>query len=394
MAEYIQKLVVSRPTPEARSAYTNVAASLLEAYPTTAPEILFSKKEIKDEKPFGYFFVNLLLIDIRSSTPMLLEQLNQPGYPRTSRRLASAFDVICIFIGYLVRSLEDESLDSLIMPPDSLLKLRKGISETMSLTIEYLRDRWDASVAGAMGLHPDARAGLSETSAGSHYTLAWDSLKNNADEDPFILSAIRTSALWLREDENDSLRKEATGLTDMFMDLYQSSSVETLDFRSPILVALEALVTLDQGRELLLSHGGWETLSKDLASIMQQTSRSGHEGKASRGIDLVRILLPIVEQESAGTAESWMNFITTVAAWDFPDQEQPPLVQEFQVSVLQLCCTLLAEASGGMRVRYRHSVSAINGIASRVNRTVSKNSPLREAMDDVLDTLNGLDQDR
>lgn len=389
---YIQNLVISRPTPEARSAYTNAAAAILQAYPSVAPELLFSKKEVKDEKPFGYLLVNLLLIDIRSSAPMLLEQLNQPEYAKTSRRLASALDVICIFIGYLVRSLEDESMDSLMMPPDSLLKLRKGISETMSLTIEYLRDRWDASVAGAMGLHPDARTGTTDVSMGSRYALAWDSLKNNADDDPLILSAVRTSALWLREDENDSLKKEATGLTDMFMDLYESSSSEKLDFRSPILVALEALVTLDQGREILLNHNGWQTLSQDLTNILQQSPRLGRESEAARGIDIIRVLLALVEQENGGTVETWMNLITTVAAWDYPELEQSPLVQEFQVAVLQLCCTLLARASVGMRRRYMHSVSAIRGIASRLNATIGPKNSLREAMEDVNDTMTGLDR--
>ncbi|KAH7313345.1 Neurochondrin-domain-containing protein [Stachybotrys elegans] len=385
---YIQNLVTSRPTPEARSAYTNAAASLLQAFPFQAPELLFSDKK-KDEKPFAYLLINLLLIDIRSSVPMLLEQLNKPDYPTTSRRLSSAFDVVCIFIGYLVRSLEDESLDSLVMSPDNLLKLRKGISETMSVTIEYLRDRWDASVAGAMGLHPDARTGPAETSMGSRYTLAWDSMKNNADDDPFTLSAVRALALWLREDENDLLRKEATGLTDMLMDLYRSSSPETLDFRSSVLVALEALVTLEQGREILLNNGGWEIITRDLVSVLQNISRAGLED-VSRGIEAVRVLLAVAEQVNTGTAEAWMDIITTVSAWNIPDQEQTPLSQEFQVAVLQLCCTVLANANPGMRKRYAHSIRAIAGVAHQLSSRLANDSPLAEAMADVLSTLDEL----
>ncbi|PKK48583.1 hypothetical protein CI102_8411 [Trichoderma harzianum] len=386
---FIRNLVTSRPNSAARSAYTNAAASLLRVYPKEASELIF-KPEKSDETPFSYLFVNLLLIDIRSSAPVLLEQLNKPEYPSTSRRLASAFDIICIFIGHLVRSLEDESLETLIMSPDNLLKLRKGISETMSVTIEYLRDRWDATFAGAMGLHPEARSGKSETSMGSRFTLTWDSLENIADEDPFILSAVRALAIWLREDENDMLRKEATGLTDMFMDLYRGSTTEKLDFRSPILVALEGLVTFDKGRNILLQNDGWKTLSKDLVEILQHDASTIGEDETSRGIEIVRVLLQVAEQ-SSDTAEEWMNLITAVAAWDvFRERQENTLVLELQIAALQLCCALLIKANIGMRKRFRHSISALVGIATQLGGGIPKDSLLREDIDDVLNVLGEL----
>lgn len=310
-----------------------------------------------------------------------------------SRRLTSAFDIISIFVGYLVQCLEDDSLETFIMTPENLLKLRKGISETMSVTAEYLRDRWDASVAGAMGLHPDARAGTTETATGTHHTLAWDSIKDNADEDMFILSAVRALALWLREDDNDSLRKETTGLMDMFMDLYQSHSQEKLDFRSPILVALEGVTAIVKGQESLLANDGWRILTSDLNSILQHGSRTCTEEDASRATDIVRIILPIVEQETSGIPEAWMDLITAVAAWDVSDAEQlspSPMVQEAQVAALQLCCAILVAANSGMRKRYQYSIAAINGIAAQLGGHVGPDSPVREMLDDVLATLGGL----
>ncbi|KAL6903045.1 Neurochondrin domain-containing protein [Trichoderma evansii] len=387
---YIRNLVTSRPNAAARSAYTNAASSLLRVYHIAASELIF-KAEKTDEKPFSYLFVNLLLIDVRSSAPLLLEQLNKPGYSNLSRRLASAFDIICVFIGYLVRSLEDESLLSLIMSPDNLLKLRKSISETMSVTIEYLRDRWDATYAGAMGLHPDARSGKAETSVGSRFTLTWDSLENLADEDPFILSAVRALSLWLREEENDILRKEATGLTDMFIDLYRGSSTDKLDFRSPILVALEGLVTFEKGRNILLEHDGWKTLSQDLGEILRQNTSTINEGEAYlRGIQIVRVLLQVAE-ESNSTNEEWMNLITAVAAWDvFLQQDWAPLLLELQVGALQLCCALLIKASPGMRKRYAHSVSALVGIATVLEKGIPRDDVLREDIEDLSEVLGNL----
>ncbi|KAM0303600.1 hypothetical protein HYE67_003676 [Fusarium culmorum] len=390
VVNHIRKLVTSRPTPEARAAYTNATASILQAFPTEARKLIFTDDR-KEEKAFSYLLINLLLIDIRASAPSLLEQLNKPEYPKASTRLTSAFDVISIFIGYLVECLEDESLETLFMTPDNLLQLRTGVTETMSLTAEYLRDRWDASVAGAMGLHPDARTGATDTSAGKHHTLAWDSMKDNADDDMLILSAVRTLALWLREEENDTLRKEATGLTDMFMDLYKSSSQDKLDFRSAVLVALEGLIAVPQGCELLLGNDGWTILTRDLGSILQHP-RACREQDASRAIDIVRVLLPIVERETSGVPESWMDLITSVAAWDIPHSGLSPLSQEALAAALQLCCVILVEANSGMRQRYQHSIASIHGIAAQLAKQAGKDGPEAGTLEDVLDTLASLNQ--
>ncbi|RDA84266.1 hypothetical protein CP532_1980 [Ophiocordyceps camponoti-leonardi (nom. inval.)] len=383
---YIHKLVMSRPTPEARSAYTNAAASLLQIFPIPASKLLFTDDQRAEKTP-AYLLVNLLLIDIRSSAPTLLGQLNARDSAATTRRLASAFDVICIFEGFLVRSLDG---DIWVMSPDNLLKLRKSISDTMSVTIEYLRDRWDASVAGAMGLHSEARAGTAETATGSHRTLAWDSMANPVDSDPLILSAVRALALWLREDDNDFLRKEATGLMDMLVDLYRSSASGKLDFRSPILVAMEALVMLDKGHHLLLQHDGWQMLSRDLVEILNNTSTANDKDEASRGVEIARVLIQVTEQEIGGTEEAWMGLITAVAAWNVPDQERPPETQEFHVAALQLCCSLLQGANHGMQTRYKHSIGAITGIATQLSHCIARDSPFKEAMEDVMNTLNEL----
>lgn len=385
--------MTSKPTADGRAAYTNLTASLLQTFPAEASSLLFSD-DSRSEKPFPYLLINLVLVDLRSSFPNLLAQLNSPEYESSSRRLASAFDIVSAFIGFLVRSLDDQDSDgplsSLVMAPDLLLKLRKTVSETMSLAIEYLRDRWDASIAGTMGLHPDARAGTSKTSTGSHYTLAWDSKIDNAHQDPLILAAVRALAIWLREDDNDSLRKEAAGLSDMFVDLYKSSASGSLDFRRPILVALEGIVTVDEGVESLLAHEAWETLAQDMLAILQPSSSVSEEGEAARGIEIVRVLLPIVENERPGSRESWLAVVTAVAAWAAPEVEQSPLVYEFQVAVLQLVTALLSNTHPTMQRRYTHSISAIVGIVEQLKSKVSGDAPLSESLDDVQRTLSPL----
>lgn len=393
---FIRNRVTSKPTAAGRAAYTNLAATLLQIYPAAASRLLFTD-EGKSEKPFPYLLVNLILVDLRSSFPNLLGQLNDPKYESISKRIASAFDVVSAFIGFLVRFLEDESLEnaiSLMMAPEFLFKLRQSISETLSLAIEYLRDRWDGAEAGAMGLHPDARLGAANTSQGSHFTLSWDSKIDRANQDPLILAAVRTLALWLREDENDMLRKEATGLTDMFMDLYKSSADAgaRLDFRRPVLVALEGTTVVEEGVAALLDHNGWEILTKDLLMILRSTSSASNEEDAGRGIEIVRVLIPTVEGESPSSREAWMAVVTAVAGWDVPDAEQPPVVYEFQVAVLQLVAALMVNTHAGMRRRYVHSISAVLGIVEQLMGKIIEvhDESLEDSLRDVEITLSGL----
>lgn len=390
---FIRKLVTSKPTLAGRTAYINLTASLLQIYPAETSRLLFSD-EAGTEKPFFYLLINLVLVDLRSSFPALLEQLNRPDYESTSRRLASAFDIVSAFLGFLVRFLDDEDADeafsSIMLSPDLLLKLRTSISETMSLAIEYLRDRWDASVAGAMGLHPEARIGTVKTSSGSHYTLAWDSKTDKANQDPLLLSAIRTLAIWLREDDNDTLRKEASGLSDMMLDLYKNSLSGPLDFRRAVLVALEGIVTVNKGSAAFLENEGWEILIRDLLAIFHASSSVNDEDEAARGIEIVRVLLPIVEREQPGSREAWLAVVTAVAAWDVPNLEQAPTVLEFQVAVLQLVTALLSNTHAGMQKRYVHSSSAVIGIAGQLKGRVRDDTVLEESLEDVETTLGPL----
>src|SRR5277367_6214790 len=197
-----------------------MAASLMRAYPLQCPPLLFSdgKAPASDAKPFSYLFINLILIDLRSSFPSLLSKLNTPEYAAISGRLSSALDVVLFFIGFLIRSLVDETNSNPVnigMSPDLILKVRRSIAETMSLTVEYLRDRWDASIAGAAGLHPSARHGTAATSGGTRLALTWDSINESVTNDTLIHAIIRTLATYLHEDENENLRKESAGLMDM-----------------------------------------------------------------------------------------------------------------------------------------------------------------------------------
>lgn len=404
LANFIFNLVTSRPTAASRAAFTNLSAALLEVYPVQAPPLLFANNSTSDEKPYSYLLVNLMLIDLRSSLPLLLEQLNSPSYPQAARRLFSAFNVISNYIGFLLRSLDSPS-PIFTLSPDHLLKLRRSLSETMSVAVEFLRDRYDASVAGALGLHPDARTETANTFTGAHLTLAWDSKDTTTVySDPLILAAIQALAIWLREDDNEMLRKEAAGLCDMLIDLYQRSihpassalPSQTLDFRSPILVALEGITVEKKGTESFLDNEGWKTLSEDLIYILQAPEQD--EREASRGVDIIRVLLHVAETKTPGPMEEWLDLVTKVAAWYYSPEEgcegrKVGMVEEFRVAVFQLVTALLAGTHPGVRRRYVHSISAVLGIAGDLRRRIvmgGGDRELVEGLDDVLETLGGM----
>ncbi|KAL3419095.1 hypothetical protein PVAG01_09317 [Phlyctema vagabunda] len=379
LVKTMRGLIEKRPTVVGRTAYTQLAAALLQVFPTS-PDLLFKEAQIStpDSKPFSYLFINLLLIDIRSSFPSLLSQLNSAKYPAIAERLSAAFDIISAFIGFLVRSLDNENT-TFSMPPDLLLKLRKDLAETMSLTIEYLRDRWDASIAGASGLHPSARAGTSTTSEGTHLTLTWDSKTNKTNTDPLILACIRSLAIWIREDENENLRNETAGLMDMFMDLYGSSAKEGLDFRYPILTALEAVLATDEdGVVGFVEQDGWQIVFEDLRSILEDIKAQPifhAAGTLNRGIEIVRTLLAILDHTSTVYPhEDWMTAITVTASMQAPPTtpKPHPLLIEFEIAMLQLATALLKKAPFGMQRRYLPSIAATRGVESQLEEIVKK----------------------
>lgn len=375
----LRRLITSRPTQAGRSAYTQMAAALMRAYPLTCPSLLFKDpKATGDSKPFSYLFINLILIDIRSSLPLLLSKLNSPEYPATSKRLSSAFDIVLFFIGFLMESLDhshESSRYNLSMPPDLLLKLRKTIAETMSMTIEYLRDRWDASVAGAPGLHPSARESTANTSEGMRLTLTWDSFSENAMADPLINASIRTLATWLREDENENLRKESAGLMDMLVELYQASVSNTVDFRQAVLHALEVILNTGNGIDAFIAQNGWDVLSQDLKGIVSDTASTkttSKDGDEGRGHDIIRLLLVVVDSESATEPqEKWMEVVKTAAGMK-PSTAKRPFMLDLQIDILQLAAALLTSASKGMQKRYVVYTTSVLGLAAQLRKEARK----------------------
>ncbi|KAK8090150.1 hypothetical protein PG997_005111 [Apiospora hydei] len=399
LIELIRNLATARPTAAGREAYTNCTARLLITYSDSVPRLLF-RDTSGSENPFSYLFISLIIVDLKATLPSLLSKLNTPEYPSISTRLTSGLLILSYFISFLLQQMDaqinagsDASSfkDAFQMPPNLLLKLNRSISETLSIIMEYLRDRWDAAVAGALGLHPETRYGKSHTAAGSHLTLAWDQQNESPAEDPLLLAALRVLGEWIREDDGEVLRTEAISLMDLLVELYQTSSgpSSSIGYRALVLGVLQGVTQTEDGIRVLLEHGGWSTLSKDLLATLNRTS------SAQTGIDLhecelgsqVALLLMTLTENQQATSEEWLDLVTGIAAYDVPSiGEAPEPLQRFWADVLQLAADLLANTSPGVKRRYEHTAGSIRGIAATVEGRIT--SPeIQKHLGEALSTL-------
>ncbi|KAK6209433.1 hypothetical protein LQW54_006286 [Pestalotiopsis sp. IQ-011] len=351
-----------------REAYTNCAANLLVAYGDTASRLLF-QGIFKSSKSLSYLFMSMVLIDLRSSLPNLLAKLNTPDYPAISERLTSALIILSFFINHLLKMMDQAESEDIFkqIQPDLLLKLRDSVIEALSLILEYLRDRWDAAVSGAQGLHPDARSSEAHTSLGSFKTLPWDSKHESASEDRLLLAALKALGDWIREDDSPGLRREAAGLVDLLMDLYQPSTATRIGVatRPLVLGVLDGIVKEDHGVQSLLEYNGWSILSRDLLIIL---SNSGQADRLEHELGQhISAILMMLSDDTSVTPADWLDLVTRVAAYDVPPLSQPPVsLQHLWADALELCTSLLLKAPAGTRRCYTHTSRALSGISETI----------------------------
>lgn len=404
LIELIRNLATARPIAAGREAYTNCTARLLITYSDSVPKLLFRNASSDSSNPFSYLFISLIIVDLKATLPSLLSKLNTPEYPSISTRLTSGLLVLSYFISFLLQQMDSQIsagndassfADAFQMPPDLLLKLNKSISETLSIIMEYLRDRWDAAVAGAYGLHPEARHGESHTAAGSHLTLAWDQQDVSPAEDPLLLAALRVLGEWIREDDGEVLRNEAITLMDLLVELYQTNSGPSgsIGYRALVLGVLQGVTQTDDGIRVLLEHDGWSTLSKDMLAALYRTSSAGAQVAAvdlhecELGSQVALLLMTLTENQSA-SSEEWLDLVTGVAAYDVPSTaDVPEPLQRFWADVLQLAADLLANMTLGVRRRYEHTAGSIRGIAATVKGKITS-AEAQKQLEDALEALS------
>ena len=319
-----------------------------------------------DPKPLSYLFVKLLIVDIRSSIPSLQTSVSSNDLP-TLERIAASYDILSTFIGFLIRLLDESPglpTPPVQISPSLLLRLRADISEAMSLTIEFLRDRFDKFTSQPIT---------------SNLIDSIPTPSVMAAKDPLTLSQLQALALWLREDDNHALREEASSLTYVFLTLYALDN-QPLEFRSPILIALEGILNVPQGVEAFLAADGWSVLTLDLQTILSLSS-----GDTSRGIEIVRILLSVAESDVVGPAkEDWMEIINLAC---FVSSHASSDDLELKVSIAQLAVEVLTRAPRNVRRKWTGAANQVRAMASGILRRENLEDSVRDGAEEVLYAL-------
>ncbi|KAL8677519.1 MAG: hypothetical protein Q9186_006061 [Xanthomendoza sp. 1 TL-2023] len=301
---------------KSRYAIVSLSIALMRCYTQSFPSLLYGSSLRMDTtvinkytttiKPTTWMFVQLCLVDIRSSIPSLIEGSSRPGYGSTLTHLTACYDLISAFIGFLVdcsdaMSGSDDDSDKLPFSPELLLQIREDISNTCSLTVEYLCDRFQMSqVCGAI---PPARPGI-RTNQDRLSLVAKTPQSPIMAEDPLVRSQLAMLSLWLREDEGEMLRKEAGSMANVIFGLYGKAP----DLRYPLVMILEQFQYNPGGLHHIRYTDGWSILIDDLTSIVQ--SRAPDRDTVICGLQMVDMMGPVALHaiKEGKSEEEWQPF--------------------------------------------------------------------------------------
>ncbi|KAI1755478.1 Neurochondrin-domain-containing protein [Xylaria castorea] len=352
----IQNMASSKQTADGRLAYTHCAAALLAAYPEEAPRPLFSD-EPDAPKPIAYLFAKMVQVDILSSLHILIPKLDTTEYPALSRRIAAALDIMTSFVGFLITAADDVTIQQ-GLTPDRILKLHEDLVRMIGDVMEYLRDRWDAFLAGARGIESEGTSG------------------RDIFEDPITPAAIRFIAIWLRDDDGETLRTQAAGLVDFFAELYKMNltSTDTPELRLPILAALEGILHTSDGRE---AFNDGDLLSRcvypDLRAILASQGADLTAGDYIRGSAIVQVFQILMEyDENLRSHPGSTDFLEIVAKYEIkPIMPEAGILErsrlEFQTDLLELAVILNdASARGASPALQQRIKTGLKGALSKV----------------------------
>jgi hypothetical protein len=164
---------------------------------------------------------------------------------------------------------------------------------------------------------------------------------------------------------------------DMFIELYKSTSTETLDFRYPILLALEGIMTTDVGVDRFLEQEGWQVVFQDVENILRTAVNDQlspiplRMSETARGLQIIRVLLAVLDHPSTSyPSEDWMAAIKLTASMKTSSNSTISIVLEFQIAMLQLSAALLSKAAEGMQKRFITSNPALSGLVRNLQKNV------------------------
>ena len=271
-----------------------------------------SKTSNPDQPPLSYLLLTTIHADIMATVPYLQESLRSDDYEPTSSRLIKEYDVISSFIGYLVTDMDaNDGGDELSLPmlPDLLLKIQGKITDILNVTVEYLRDRYDASATGVLGPRASVPSSNGANSGGPP-TAAEAS--GAMLDDPLTLSQVQALSLWLANEDKEGLRKATAGIMDVLKTIYQPARAghflasEQSQARCCVLEALSGITQTTEGVEAFLREDWWTSLTEDLGELVGLILSKANED--AQCITILNILVTVLN--SAATPrpkEQWIS---------------------------------------------------------------------------------------
>ncbi|KAL8998648.1 MAG: hypothetical protein Q9169_002308 [Polycauliona sp. 2 TL-2023] len=384
LAPLTQRLLQSASTQytdalRSRNAVVNLSAALVRCYQSHTAAILYGGRPVSDShhtaKPVAWLFLQHRLIDIRTSIPALMHSTDG-DHKSTLVRLAGCYGLVTAFTKFLAESLgataiadsdivgEPECQDSVTRPggggsyelpysPGLLLRIREEISDVCSLSMEYLRDRFEAAEASKTVRR--ARPGIG--SASDRFEFVNKDCQPNMAEDPLVLEQLRLIALWLDEDDSEALRKEAANnLVQLSLGLYGMA----VELKSPLLVVLEQCDSVHGALNNIRSSSAWNAMLSDLELIV--TTRDVDEYVIDNGISILRLLGPRARNAIGQDKDAWKDFARIAVQLDEDGSAQLlGLKSSFVVWSLHLLRLVDLAALNGASRRLRKRVMAVPG---------------------------------
>lgn len=131
-------------------------------------------------------------------------------------------------------------------------------------------------------------------------------------EDPLTLAQVQMLALWLREDDRDTVRAEAASIMDPLLGLYCQQD----DVRTPVLEVLQQLLLDENNIDSFLHYKGWETLIYDLRSIIKAPSMP--EQTRYCGLVIADILGSVASHaiKLSTASRHWIDFVRVAGTLD------------------------------------------------------------------------------
>jgi len=254
MFDWLEQLVQLMGTAVARprSISSGVQASVVELAKETIDKfpqfkhVLFDptiKPPSGGSNPTSFTIITSLLIDIRCTIPSLQEILHKAEYKDTSTRLSTSYDLAFKYLDFLLKAEDDAENGRLRwgrepkrLPYNLLLILQDDVAQAMRLTVESLRDRYDAAI------HRDADL-------------------QEMIKDPLIVSQVGALGFWLQDDDSASaddllevLLKlcTCTKYPDLFAETVVTMVAERRDLRRTARAFIEDLPGLQEAAKKIL----------------------------------------------------------------------------------------------------------------------------------------------